>query len=313
MHSAKSLQIFCAPVQGHTDAVWRHYHAEVFGGIDRYFTPFMHVENGCVRRRDLTDANSTLNIGIDVVPQIIFRDQNEFMLLTDELATAGHVRIDLNLGCPFPPQMKRGRGAAMINRIDMLSEICSIMSARTDVAFSIKMRPGKTNAEEWLCAADIINKMPLESVTIHPRIASMGYKGATDKAMFTRMSQVITHPIIYNGDLSSPDDINIATATWPSIKGVMIGRGLLAHPWIALEWKSGITLSPHERIDGLRRMHDGIYRYYTDTLCGDTQILSKIKPFWEYLEDTVGHKTCKTIAKSGSKARYESAVAAAWQ
>ena len=40
-----------------------------------------------------------------------------------------------------------------------------------------------------------------------------------------------------------------------------------------------------------------------------TQVLSKIKPFWEYLEWEIGHKTAKMIKKATSIEKYEKAVA----
>ena len=96
-------KIYAAPLQGYTDAIWRKAHAEVYGGIDIYFTPFLRVDKGTIRSRDLRQAMQGTVGGAKVVPQIIFGSVEEFSTLADILVNAGAERIDLNLGCPFPP------------------------------------------------------------------------------------------------------------------------------------------------------------------------------------------------------------------
>ena len=79
----------------------------------------------------------------------------------------------------------------------------------------------------------------------------------------------------------------------------MIGRGLLAWPWMLGDKE------PHEVI---KNMHDIIYRHTTEHLCGDSQILSRLHAFWEYLD--IPHKQKKAILKASTLPRYREAVAA---
>ena len=51
----EDLKIYCAPLQGFTDYIWRNTHAEMFGGIDTYYTPFMRMVNGEIPKRDIHD------------------------------------------------------------------------------------------------------------------------------------------------------------------------------------------------------------------------------------------------------------------
>ncbi len=55
--------------------------------------------------------------------------------------------------------------------------------------------------------------------------------------------------------------------------------------------------------------HRELLDHYTSILCGDSQIISKIKPFWEYAEAEIGRKAWKAIRKAGNMAKYHSAVA----
>ena len=52
-------KIMIAPVQGHTDAAWRHFHHEVYGGENLYFTPFIRCERGDFRQHDLKAVSYT--------------------------------------------------------------------------------------------------------------------------------------------------------------------------------------------------------------------------------------------------------------
>ena len=65
------IPMLAAPLQGVTDSVWRMAQHSVFGGVDAYYAPFMRVERGEVRRKDLRDVSPERNAGITLVPQIL--------------------------------------------------------------------------------------------------------------------------------------------------------------------------------------------------------------------------------------------------
>ena len=66
-----SLPVYFAPLQGYTDVVYRKAHAALFGGIAAYYTPFVRIEKGDFRRKDLRDIDFENNRGVPVVPQAI--------------------------------------------------------------------------------------------------------------------------------------------------------------------------------------------------------------------------------------------------
>ena len=55
--------------------------------------------------------------------------------------------------------------------------------------------------------------------------------------------------------------------------------------------------------------HSRLFDQYSALLCGESQVLSKIKPFWEYAEEEIGRKPWKAIRKAGTMPKYLSAVA----
>lgn len=168
------------------------------------------------------------------------------------------------------------------------------------MTFSVKMRLGQESEEEGLRVMPIINEMPLLHVTLHPRLGKQQYKGTIDREAILRFIEKVSHLVIYNGDICewplSHTDTQILSHL--QIKGVMIGRGLLARPWMLSD------KAPHEVI---RNMHAIIYRHATEHLCGDSQILSRLHAFWDYLD--IDRKQKKAIMKATTLRRYNEAVA----
>lgn len=297
-----------APLQGYTDAIYRTIHNKVFGGINSYYSPFIRLEKGEVRQKDIKDILPENNENINLVPQIIVNSNEEFLKLTESVCNLGYKRIDINMGCPFPLQTKKGRGAAILQNTKHLEDIVESINSINDIDFSIKMRLGMDSAEDAKGALEIINKAKLHHLTIHPRIAKQQYKGEIDYQTFDYIYQNCLHPIIYNGDILSQEDIYNIINIYPKIESIMIGRGLLAKPYLAMELNKTIRLSVSERLLMIMKLHDAIYDHYSSVMQGEHQLLLKMKTFWEYLDEEIGKKPYKAIKKSVNIKKYELAI-----
>lgn len=312
MEEMNRKAIFSAPIQGLTETAWRHFHHMIYGdGITRYHTPFLRVERGEIRRRDLRDLGSDFNRDIRLTPQIILRDLREFRMLCDAVAEAGYRQIDINMGCPFPPQVHHGRGAGMIANTELLAALGDEMRGRySGIEFSLKMRLGVESPDEWRVSVDAVNALPLSHVTVHPRTARQQYQGELWLDEFAALLAGSAHPVIYNGDITHPSHIDDILSRYPSLAGVMIGRGLFSRPSIVAEWLAGEEWDEARRHEALMRLHSMVYGHYRDTLSGDAQVLGKVKPFWEYLAPSLDRKAMKAIKKATSLRKYEEGVRA---
>lgn len=304
----ENLQLIAAPLQGFTEAEWRRAHGRVAGGADLYFSPFMRVERGAVRGRDLRDIRPDRNDGVALVAQAICRDAREFALIADEVAAMGLSRLDLNMGCPFKPQVKHGRGAGLLANPGELEAIADEMERRREMTFSVKMRPGVERADEWREAVDIINRMRLSFITVHPRIAAQMYGGQLLLDEFGAMCGELRHAVVFNGDVREPADIDRILESFPGLYGVMAGRGLLARPTLFAEWRAGEELPEDERRRAVTAIHNEMFAAYETRLCGDSQLLMKIKPYWEYAGADFDRKAVKKLLKAGSLASYRRAL-----
>lgn len=304
------MKIISGPLQGHTEKIWRDMHRLVYGGpmhgtADEYYAPFSRCEKGSTRPRDIRDLSPR------DTAQVIFRNVEEFNTVVADLHRNGAVRIDLNLGCPFPLQVRKGRGAALVaNHDDVLLHIAAAMASRKDIEWSVKMRLGRKHPHEWALAIDAINAMPLKYVTIHPRTADQAYKGELHIKEFEQFMAQCRHPVVYNGDITSSADIDAVAAKWPRLYGVMVSRGLMARPSLIAEAYTGIEWTHSKRMLNLLSLHAGILQHYETTLCGDSQILMKIRPFWEYTEQELGHRQLKLIKKAVTLQKYKSLICA---
>ncbi|MDE5877350.1 MAG: tRNA-dihydrouridine synthase family protein [Muribaculaceae bacterium] len=298
-----------APVQGHTDAPYRHFHAQVYGGNLTYYTPFIRLEHGQLRRRDLTDFTSDLNHNLTLIPQIIFRDEEELFTLARLLHESGARRIDLNMGCPFPLQTGHGRGAATVANDTLGVAVTRLTHDMPDINFSLKMRLGLSDPDEWHTLLPHLNNARLMHVTVHPRIAKQQYSGDLYLDRFQQLLDSCEHPVIYNGELRSPENVVQIYRQFPKISDVMIGRGLLGRPSLSAEIAEGREWTSDERHTKLLTFHRLLFTHYQQTLCGDTQILTKIQPFWEYTEDEIGRKAWKALRKANTLPKYRTALA----
>ena len=111
------LPIHFAPLQGYTDAAYRQAHACIFGGIDTYYSPFVRVEHGEIRRKDIRDINPENNRNIHLIPQLIAPQPSTLEQIVSLFIEHNYQEADINLGCPFPMLAKQIGRASCRERV----------------------------------------------------------------------------------------------------------------------------------------------------------------------------------------------------
>ena len=294
------LPIHFAPLQGFTESAYRLAHSKFAPGIHTYYTPFLRLEKGEVRAKDLRDLQT--EHPYHLVPQIIVRDVEEFNLLTKAVTELGFKEIDINMGCPYPMQTKSGRGSGILPHPEKVREILDAINA-SNIQFSIKMRLGLTSPEECLQLLPLLNEAPLAHITLHPRVGIQQYKGALDFETFDKFYSECKHLLIFNGDIADIKDIQYIETRYPKLAGIMIGRGLLANPVLAAQY-AGLPCGT--ATETLLKIHADIAADFARRLQGNAQILDKIRPFWTYAD--LPKKIRKKIEKSKTFEEYLEAV-----
>lgn len=306
----EQLPIHFAPLQGYTDAIYRSAHARIFGGIASYYTPFVRLEHGDFRRKDVRELDADNNRGVNLTPQLIASTPEKILRILALFIEKGYKNVDINLGCPFPTLAKRHNGAGLLPYPDEVKALLmAAFEAHPEIQFSVKMRLGWEDANECMALLPLLNSLPLSHITMHPRLGKQQYKGEVDLEAFQRFYAECEKPLIYNGDVLTVDDIENISNRFPRLSGLMIGRGLLANPALAIEYQQGAPLSPKEKIEKIRLLHADVFSQYGNLLeGGDLQLLTKMRTFWEYLLPDGNRKAKKVIHKTSKLSNYQAAV-----
>jgi len=305
-------KIYQAPLQGFTDFDFRKILAESFGGIDKFFIPYISYGKGHeIKRSQLREVFPENNSTLTVVPQVLFSDGKELTELVSILVDYGYSEINLNLGCPYPMVTNKGRGAAWLEKPEALNELLQQLYATNFPAkFSVKMRAGMTNDQDANAIFEVLNQFPLEELIFHPRTADQMYDGRANPQLFANAVSLVKHPLIYNGDIVSADSFQELKAVLPEQNSWMVGRGLLANPALAAQLK-GEAFNPKELREKLKDFHDLIFESYSSRLDGSGHVLMKMNQFWSYFCQSFAnpHKAMKLVKKSTSLLKYNAAVA----
>ena len=99
-----------------TGIVFRRRHHEFFGGVDRYYTPFVTptVEPEFTERQ-MRELSPEANRGMNVVPQLMAKDADRFLWAAKRLAELGYSEVNLNLGCPMGTVTGKGKGCEVVS------------------------------------------------------------------------------------------------------------------------------------------------------------------------------------------------------
>ena len=297
------IPVLAAPLQGVTDNVWRMAQHSVFGGVDAYYAPFMRVERGEVRRKDLRDVEPDRNAGITLIPQILACQPDHALMMVDALKQRGYSRIDVNLGCPFPPIALHRKGSGMLAYPELAEALFTALAAVDGVEYSVKMRLGWDQPDQWRDILPLMDILKPVNIAVHPRIGKQQYKGDLDIGQFEALMAASPWPIVYNGGLRTVEDIEAVVSRYPNLAAVMVGSGLAANPGM---------FAPDATPDDYRRFHDLLVDGYTDQLNGgEAQLVRHLQDIWQTFLPGTGHKLFKAIRKSRTLDQYQTAASAA--
>ena len=306
-----SITLLSSPLQGFTDFRFRNAFHKHFGGIDTFYSPYIKlngklVVKGSYERDILPENNDTL----EVIPQIITNDAEEFLFVAKYVQQFGYKELNWNLGCPYPMVAKCGMGSGLISNTSQIEHILKRVHNETDIIVSMKMRMGYENATEILDVFPILEQYLIKNIAIHARIGKQLYKGGVDLDSFQKCLDTSKQKIYYNGDITSVAKFKELQERFPSIDHWMIGRGLIADPFLPSMIKNNTTEYPKNRLEIFEAFHDEIYREYDAYLQGPTPIRMKMLGFWEYFSESFSNpqKTFKKIKKAGNSKNYEAAV-----
>lgn len=306
-----STTLLSSPLQGFTDFRFRNAQHKFFGGIDTYYSPYIRLNGKLVikpsyERDILPENNSTL----EVIPQIITNDADEFLFVANYVKELGYKELNWNLGCPYPMVTKCGMGSGLISDSEKIRNILDKVHTKSDIIVSMKMRLGYDTNDEILQVLPILDTFPIKNIAIHARIGKQLYKGGVHLDAFQHCLENTSHKLYYNGDITSVAKYKEMQERFPTVDHFMIGRGLISDPFLPSMIKNDTTDYPKNKMELFSQFHDTLYEGYSQSLSGTTHILLKMHHLWEYFSQTFSnpHKVEKNIRKAKSIRNYEETV-----
>lgn len=284
-----------APMEGVTDEVYRLTIKELFPEWDYFNTDFLRIPT----QGRYPSKKFEEHIGPRILLRPDWLNKTCFQILTSARAqTIESVRqilkfpikhLDLNLGCPSAKVNAHLGGAYLLSDLEILSRVLKDIRETFPHHFSVKIRIGYKNTDNYELLLETIEKAGVDSITIHGRTREQLYKGKADWSYIKKAVDQMSIPVIGNGDIWTVEDIeNMLEQT--GCHSVMLGRGALKTPWLATQYKEyGASIGSNdaflleERRHYIRDYFNKLEKNYKDSGKGEEFILRRFKSFSRYL------------------------------
>lgn len=241
--------VILSPMAGYSDVPYRAI-CRVYGSAMQY-TEFMPVEMLLGRPNPFWNALDKQPDEYPVVFQIFGNDAQLILKAAQKIEAWGPHIIDINMGCSTRRVSGRGAGVGMMPQPELVAETFRLLSHHLTVPVTGKIRLGWDEQQNYREIAQIMVDNGASLVAIHGRTKEQKYNGQANWEAIAALKQVLPIPVIGNGDVSTPDDIDRMKA-YTGCDAVMVGRGAIGNPWIFARLERG-DLTPGEWVDTVRR------------------------------------------------------------
>jgi tRNA-dihydrouridine synthase B len=239
-------RVFQSPLSGVTDLVFRR--------LVRRYAPDSMMYTEMVQASSLRHLKE--------VPRIMELDPNErpisiqlFDCRPDFMGEAARIAveqgaesIDINMGCPVNKITKNGGGSSLLRDPDTAVALVKAVINAVNVPVTVKTRIGWDDDE--INILDFARRMAdagAQMLTVHARTRAQGYNGTAKWDWIRQVKEVLTIPVIANGDIFSVESA-VACLEQTGADGVMCSRGTLGYPFLVGEidhfLKTGELLPP---------------------------------------------------------------------
>ena len=233
------MQVHLAPMEGVLDHHLRDLLTQQ-GGYTHCVTEFIRVVDRLLPPRVFYRYCPELNhggrtkAGIPVIVQLLGGIPAVVAINAARAAKLGAPGIDINFGCPSKLVNRRAGGAVLLKEPQRIHDITRAVRAAVPahIPVSAKIRLGYEDTELALDNARAVQEAGASYITVHARTKVDGYKPPARWEWLALINEVITIPMIANGDINSVEDYQRCSAIGGS-PHIMIGRGALACPDLA--------------------------------------------------------------------------------
>lgn len=279
------MRIILAPMEGVVDHLMRDMLTRI-GGFDLCITEFVRVVDQLLPRRvftrlcpELLDGGKT-PAGTPVRVQLLGQEPQWLAENAARAVALGSPGVDLNFGCPAKTVNKSKGGAVLLKETETLYRIMQAVRSAVPAEFPVtaKMRLGFDDTSLALDNARALAEAGASELTVHARTKADGYRPPAYWPWIAEIRKVISIPVIANGEIWQPADAVLCREQSGSTD-IMLGRGALAQPNLALRIRDGVPLLPWPEVLAM------LMRYSEYEIAGDKGLYysNRIKQWFSYL------------------------------
>jgi nifR3 family TIM-barrel protein len=259
-------RVFQSPLSGVTDLVFRR--------LVRRYAPKSMIYTEMVSASELSHLQKLPQI-MEIAPdeQLIsiqlFDCRPDFMAQAARKAVReGAKTIDINMGCPVNKITKKGGGSSLLRQPEIAEAIVRQVVEAVDVPVTVKTRIGWNDREiNILEFARRMQDAGAQMLTLHARTRAQGYHGVARWEWIGKVKQVLSIPVIANGDIFSVEAA-VRCLAETGADGVMCSRGTLGYPFLVGEidrfFQTGQILpapTPVEKLQCAKEHLQGLWEY----------------------------------------------------
>ncbi|KPC55083.1 tRNA-dihydrouridine synthase C [Amantichitinum ursilacus] len=212
------------------------------GGVDLCVSEFIRVSGSLLPVRtfhryvpELLNGGKT-PAGVPVRVQLLGSDPTCMAENAARLATLNPPGIDLNFGCPAKTVNRHGGGALLLKTPEVIHDVVSAVrrAVPAHIPVTTKMRLGYEDQSLTLENALAMQDGGSAELVVHARTKSDGYKPPAYWEKLPAIRQALRIPVIANGEVWTVADFHRCREV-SGCEDVMIGRGMVANPGLALQ------------------------------------------------------------------------------
>ena len=306
------MTILLAPMEGLLDCTLRDALTQV-GGVQRCVSEFIRVTDQLLPLRSFTRvAPELLNggftpAGVPLRPQLLGSDPACLAENAARLAAISPHGVDLNFGCPAKTVNRHRGGAVLLDEPQLLHAITAAVrrAVPAHLPVSAKMRLGYMDDARAIECAQALAAGGAGEIVVHARTRAQGYRPPAHWERVADIRASVAVPVVANGDILTPEDAARCRAI-TGCQALMIGRGMVANPGLALQIAGGGALpwaalppllrrfwrdvcrrvQPRHRAGRLKQWLHALQARYPQAAAafGDLRRMSETAPITAYLE-----------------------------